>query len=164
MEHIINNARRLISRFGTREPDELAEASGVNLWYRPLGELKGFYTYERRSRYIVINTQLERHLRKVVIAHELGHDQLHRAFAGAGIRDTTLFLSNNKTEREANLFAAEILIDEDEILDAMKYHDTVNAVASILRLPKEIVGFKLQIMKYEGYRVNSVDIMSDFLK
>ena len=164
MRRIIETAEKVLKEYGGRDVFETAENSGANVWFRELGGLKGFYLCENGKRYIVINNALDNVLKKVVCAHELGHDMLHRELSAGGIREGTLFLDTNKTEREANLFAACLLISDEEILEAASYFPDVLSVASSLDMPPEIVEYKLSAMNIKGYDFKIGDIKSDFLK
>lgn len=164
MQHILELARGVNEEYGGRNIFETAENAGVNVWYRFLGGLKGFYLCELGKRYIIINNSFDRMTQTVVCAHELGHDMLHRELSGAGIRDATLFLAGNRTEREANLFAAEILISDEEILSEMEYCRTLDALSYELGYMPELVSYKLEILNYRGYGFNCGEVGSDFLK
>lgn len=164
MRHIIDLAQSVRDEFGGRDIFETAENAGIKVWYRRLGELKGFYVFENGCRYIVINEGLGRMMKSVVCAHEMGHDMLHRELSAGGIRDNTLFLAGNKTEREANLFAASMLISDKEILSELEYSDTVDSLAYELGMPPEIVEYKLEILNFKGYNFNFDAARSDFLK
>lgn len=164
MRHIIETAERVLNEFGGRNVFELAENSGANVWQRGLGGLKGFYLCENGVRYIVINEALDECTKAVVCAHELGHDMLHRELSEGGIRETTLFLNGNKTEREANLFAACVLVSDDEILDELSENRCVENVAKSLKLPEEIIRLKLEALNYKGYSFNIDEVKSNFLK
>lgn len=164
MQYILEMAKSVLNEFGGRNVFETAENSGVKVWFRALGGLKGFYIFENNCRYIVINDDLDEVTQSVVCAHELGHDTLHRGLSGGGIRESTLFLANNKTEREANLFAAEILISDDDYLSALSYCESVGALSAQLGYPSELVGYKTETMNMKGYNLRLGDVRNDFLK
>lgn len=164
MQYIIDKAEEILDEFGGRDIFETAENSGAKVWFRELGSLKGFYVYVNNSRYIVINEDLDDITACVVCAHELGHDMLHRELSEGGIRETTLFLQNNKTEREANLFAAEMLIPDDEILEGIMEYNNLQTIAAEMRMPAELVEFKIELLNYKGYNFNSNGAASDFLR
>lgn len=164
MQHILDKASEVLDNYGGKNIFETAENSGVNVWERQLGGLKGFYLFENGSRYIVINEDLDKIMKKVVCAHELGHDMLHRELSEGGIRENTLFLSGNKTEREANLFAAEVLISDGEILDGISEFNSIRALSADLGMPEALVNFKLEILNYKGYNFNCDGAVSDFLR
>lgn len=164
MRRIIEASEKVLEEFGANDIFSIAENSGAKVWFRPLGGLKGFYIFENDCRYIVINDELDDVTKTVVCAHELGHDVLHKDFSEGGIRESTLFLSNNKTEREANLFAANILVSDSDILEEITYHNDISSVAANIGYPIEIIEYKLEIMNYKGYNFNFNSARSDFLK
>ncbi len=152
MQYIIKTAERILLKYGGRNIIETAENSGAKVWFRELGGLKGFYICEKGKRYIVINEELDEIMTNVVCAHELGHDMLHREMSEGGIRESTLFLKNNSTEREANLFAAEVLIPDSVFFEALEGVDNARTLASELRLPLEIIEYKLEILNFKGHK------------
>lgn len=164
MERIRETARRVRREFGGRDIFEIAENSGANVWFRELGSLKGFYLCENGCRYIIVNQDLDEVVSKTVCAHELGHDMLHRELSGGGIRENTLFLSSNKTEREANLFAAEILITDKEALEVLEYAEDIGRAAYELGVMTEIFEYKLELLNAAGYSFNVSGAAGDFLK
>ncbi len=164
MQYILEKAKSVLEEFGGRDVFETAENAGVNVWFRVLGNLKGFYIFENNCRYIVINEELDEVTKSVVCAHELGHDMLHRKLSVGGIRENTLFLANNKTEREANLFASEILISDDDILSALSECDSIKRLSAQLGLPSELIQYKLEAMNFKGHNFKLSDVKNDFLK
>ncbi len=164
LDVIIQHAAEIRSRYGGRDIVETAENSGAKVWFRSLGGLKGFYIYEQGTPYIIINEALEEPLARVVCAHELGHDILHRELAVGGIRENTMFLQSNKTEREANLFAAELLLTDKEVLSEISFNNSLEAAAYELGVPLELLEYKLELLSHKGYNVNFTAVSSDFLK
>ena len=72
------------------------------------------------SRKIVFfsNQDLSPQTKRIVCAHEIGHDRLHRALAkGDGLQEFVLYKMNSIPEYEANIVAAEILLNSDEVLE-----------------------------------------------
>ncbi len=164
MDYIKEICDRFVKKYKTRDPAIITEMLGINLWYRDLNELKGFYLYERKSRYIVVNNNLDEKLVKVIVAHELGHDTLHRTLARSGMREQTLFLDNDKTERQANIFAAELLIDDKEILSLLKEYQDYERVSYELSLPMELIGIKIDCLVRRGFKLNRMTYKMNFLK
>lgn len=164
MRRIIETAEKVLRRYAGRDIFETAANAGVNVWFRRLGGLKGFYICENGSRYIVINEDLDDSMKKVVCAHEFGHDMLHRELSAGGIRENTLFLATDKTEREANIFAACVLISDEDILENITGGADIESAAANIGLPREIVAYKLSAMNAGGYDFNIGDIRDDFLK
>ncbi len=164
MLRVIEAAENILQKYGGKDVMETAENSGARVWFRPLGSLKGFYIRENGVSYIVVNEALDDVMKRVVCAHELGHDVLHRELSESGIRESTVFLETNRTELEANLFAACVLLSDEELLDAVSDGADIDCASSRLCLPREIVKYKLTAMNAKGYNFTVGDIRNDFLK
>ena len=115
---------------------------------------------------ILLNSKLSESLRKIVLAHELGHVILHRKLTvQRGFHDFDLFGMNDQCEFEANVFAAELLLDDDAVLDALNDDMTFFGAAKALCVPPELLDFKFRVLKHQGYSLNSMMIAnSRFLK
>ena len=69
----------LVRRCETRDPFSIAQQIGVEVMFcQDLASLKGMYRVIKRNRFIIINDDLNERMKRIVCAHELGHDQLHR--------------------------------------------------------------------------------------
>jgi len=164
MNIIAETAEMVLHEYAGRDIFETAENAGAIVWRRDLGSLKGFYLCENGRRYIIVNSGLDRIVSRTVCAHELGHDMLHRELSAGGMRENTLFLSSNKTEREANLFAAEVLLSDGDVLSVMEYSRTLEQAAYELSAMPEIVAYKLEMMNSRGYDFRLDGVSSDFLR
>ncbi|MBQ4542969.1 MAG: ImmA/IrrE family metallo-endopeptidase [Clostridia bacterium] len=85
MNYIVEKAVKLSGYSDSRDPFEICNSAGVNVVFADIGELKGMYKYIKRNRYIVISDKLDEKTARIVCAHELGHDVLHRSFAKNGL-------------------------------------------------------------------------------
>ncbi len=118
MESIEHKAKRLIRYYermtGSHNPVKFAEYAGIRIAIIPLGEISGNYILIKRKRWIFVNDSIpeDSPLFNVVVAHELGHALLHRKENCAFIKSRTLLLTSG-IEREANMFAAHLLITDD---------------------------------------------------
>lgn len=100
-DYILDTVHRLQKKLHTKDPFEAAKNLGIHVLYRNLNNLKGFYTLRCRERYIVINESLSQNEQKIVCAHELGHDRLHRHFAQyTPLQDMMIYDMTLKPERE----------------------------------------------------------------
>jgi len=155
-----------VRRFGTRDPFEIARRLGVEIMLRDdFNELKGMYAILNRKRFIFINANLPQYLRRLVCAHELGHDQLHRDLAmNEALKEFTLMDMTSKPENEANTFAAHVLLDERDILELVEQDYDIWQVAGELGEAVEILLVKMREMNRRGYNFNIPYIpQSDFL-
>ena len=164
--HAIQKASDLVQKYKTRDPFEMAEALGVAVRYRDdFKLLKGMYTVIARNRFIFINSNNSEEMNRVVCAHELGHDQLHRDFAkNAPIEEMTLYDHSSVREYEANLFAAELLMPDDEMLSYISQGLGTEQIASLAKIDRNLVALKIWVLSQEGYKLNAQQYENRFLK
>ncbi|WP_431030077.1 ImmA/IrrE family metallo-endopeptidase [Lysinibacillus sp. LZ02] len=135
---IRERALQLKKKYNTNCPYKLANYLKVHVMKHNLHhEINGYYKYDRRNQYIVINNNLEKHSQRIVCAHELGHAVLHKNVNTPFMRQNT-FLSVSKIEREANCFAAELLIFDEDMYEFNNIYD----IASLRGVPVELVKLK----------------------
>ena len=147
ISRILEEVDKLTKKYKTRDPFEIAKGLNIDIIYHDLGNLKGYYYYQSRMKYIVINKNISEDLKPVICAHELGHDRLHLHFAkNFAIREFGLFDMSSKPEREANLFAAELLINDDKFLNLALLGYSYESIASELNIPTNFVKFKVEIL------------------
>lgn len=102
------------------DPFELVEIFGIHLHVRDLGSLKGFYYILQGEPQIILSDKLNEETRRIVCAHELGHHMLHQWFAqNLLFGEYDLYLSHVRWEAEANEFAAELLIPDALLTEAL---------------------------------------------
>lgn len=106
----------------------------------PLGNILGYFNTSRRIQMIHLNNSLEGPLRRFVCAHELGHSVLHPKLNTPFLRRNTLF-SVDRVEREANSFAVELLVPDEEVMDPYE-STTVREVAATYGVPYELMRLK----------------------
>ncbi len=162
--HAIVNSLR--SKYGTSDPFELIDALGINLGYTGASRLKGYYVVQNRERFIRINSNLSVRDQYGVASHELGHDRLHQEIARVyPLRDISLFSMKSKCEHQANLFAAELLVMDQDVLDCMADEMDYMAMCRTLEIDPDLMAFKVYSMLQRGHRVNvPQNINSGFLK
>ncbi|MDR0453595.1 MAG: ImmA/IrrE family metallo-endopeptidase [Deferribacteraceae bacterium] len=115
---IISKAKKLVKRCGNTDPFRIASEIGVKVHFSELGMMKGMYAYIKRNRYVVVNNTIDENMQKIVCAHELGHDQLHREMAkNKWTQEFMVFNMNERPEYEANIFATEILLPDEQIIE-----------------------------------------------
>jgi Zn-dependent peptidase ImmA (M78 family) len=107
--------RKLIQKYKTNCPFELAKSLNITIWFRDLGKsTRGLYMKKLRRRYIVIHEGLDEHWQRFVCAHELGHDRLHPGLSRFWLEETSLH-NAGKYERQANKFAIRLLTAGDRL-------------------------------------------------
>ena len=166
-EYLSRVADNIVKRCGTRDPFRIAEELGIEvLFCENLSPLKGMYRVIKRNRFIFINSDLSPEMQRIVCAHEIGHDQLHRNLAKDGaIREFMLYYLATKPEYEANIVAAEILLDTDTILEYIReYKYTSVQIAQAMNTDISLVALKVSHLAESGYDFSRVEYQRDFLK
>ena len=166
--YIADVAEKLTRKYDTRNPYEICDALGVRIRLKDLGTgIKAYYFYQSRIRNIVLNSQVSDTIRRILVAHELGHDRLHRNIAMLkGFQEVELFDMAQPAEYEANIFAAELLVDDDEILGILNDENvSFFGAAKKLYVPAALLDFKFRVLKHKGCRIEAPYItQGDFLK
>ena len=154
---ICKAVERLQKKYGERDPLKLCEAMGILVLTPPMGKtddaIKGFFMENCRIKIITVNGDLPEIIQKIIIAHELGHAILHRTKGVHAFHDVTLFDSSSMMEKEANLFASELLLKDQDVLEMMNSDNTFFTAAAALNVPTELLDFKFRLMKWKGYKI-----------
>lgn len=146
-------ARTLWQEFGTGDPEELCAALGISLYARDnFQQLKGMYAVIEGRPCIFYKQDLDEQSRRLVLAHELGHDRLHRDLADKMIliQDRTFLDMSSRPELEANLFAAELLLDDKEFLDLAAEGLSLEQMACRFGYPQGLLYLKAELLKARG--------------
>lgn len=166
ISEIVLTADNLTKKYGTRNPYELADALDITIMPRPFASQLGAYTKILSNRFIFIKDDLDEFIERIVLYHELGHDQLHQAQLGknGAFREFHLFnVSKERMEYEANVFAAHISIDDDEILELGREGYDNQQIAAMLNTDTNLVGYKTEILSYQGIQLNRLAHDKNFL-
>ena len=158
---------RLVKRYGTRDPFEIARQLGVEVLFCPdFGSMKGMYRVVKRTRFIFLNRDLTPQMQSIVCAHELGHDQFHRDLAKTGaLQEFMLYDMTTKPEYEANIVAAEILLDTDEVLDYVyNFGYTSEQIAKAMETDINLVALKVAHLAESNRGLRPIEHRADFLK
>lgn len=146
--------RRLLRRYGTSAPFELADCLGITILECQDFKLqKGAFKIILNNCFIFINANLSTEMKKLVCAHELGHALLHRPLGktDTGLMKFELFDITNTTEYEANLFAANLLLDEEEIDSLAREGFDIVQIAHNLGTNVNLLLLKLQQINSDNH-------------
>lgn len=147
---IDNQVQRLIAYYvrlvGANNPQKIAEFLGIHIAFMPLGNALGYYRYLKRIRWIFVDESVldDRALLDVVIAHELGHAILHQKENCCFMANKTLLLTS-RIERQANMFAAYLLITDDMLQDYIGC--TKEQFCCCTGYPEELIEIRLNNFK-----------------
>lgn len=165
-DYIIRAVEKLERRYGTRDPYELCGSLGIHIRKMDLKKkLKGFFFYQSRIANIVIDSNVNEVLERILIAHELGHAVLHKEIAMmVGFQEMEVFDSTSTTEDEANLFSAELLLTDEEVLEQLEERSFFQA-AQALYVPAALLDYKFRAMCEKGILHRTMDYRhSKYLK
>ncbi|WP_138225683.1 ImmA/IrrE family metallo-endopeptidase [Paenibacillus algicola] len=136
---IKHTVTRLIKKHGTNNPFEIASQRNIIVLFEELGDMLGYYNTYRRVQLIHINSNASEQEQRFTCAHELGHSILHPTLNTPFLRNKTLY-SIDRIEREANLFAIELLMP-DELLHKESI-TTLREAALTYGVPEELIELK----------------------
>ena len=165
--YIYNETEKLVKKFRTRDPFEILE--GIHI---VVGEtsryqkLKGYCFMSCQTIYVMISSFLSEEEKKIVAAHELGHIILHRAqLKMAPMKDDTLYSMMDNTEYQANLFAADLLLEDSDIAEmAQDENFDYFSLCSTLNTSPELMSFKLYSLIKRGQAYHMpLELQSNFL-
>lgn len=166
---ICNKAAAIKKKYGT-DVFEICKSMGINLLTQNMGcsrdAVKGFFMETHRIKAIVLNADLPEVIQRIIVAHELGHAVLHKTKEVHAFHDVAMFDDTSLHEKEANLFAAELLLDDKDVLEALNQDMTFFSAAANLMVPVELLDFKFRVLKWKGYAMTESPIIAEsaFLK
>ena len=163
-ENIIKKADRVVSRCDSRDPQTIAGELGIHVRMIPFKKQKGVYTVIERNRFIFIKEDLPENMKKIVLLHEIGHDQLHRREA-LHFQEFNLFdHQENRLELEANLFAAQVSLPDEEILELIRCGYPAEAIAAAMHSDVNLIALKTESLNRRGFDLHPPAYSDSFLK
>lgn len=145
---IYNRVNQLIKTYQTRDPEELIKRLNIHIQYIDATKsLLGMYKIILKNRFIFLPTNVGT-LRRTVLAHELGHDQLHRkeCLSGTSFHESRIFNPSNQYELEANVFAAHLLIPDEEVLKMIRFAKSDQELSNALEVDINLLNLKVSEM------------------
>ncbi len=115
-DEICRAVEKTKARYHVDDPFRLCREMGIILIRTSFGTepnaIKGFFLESNRIKTITINSDLPEVIQRIITAHEIGHAVLHRRTGIHAFHDVGLFDESGVFEKDANLFAAEYLLDD----------------------------------------------------
>ena len=167
---ICESVERIKRKYDESDPFRLCRAMGIKVLFQSMGTrptaIKGFFLECKRIRTITINSDLPEVIQKIIVAHELGHAVNHRKSGIHAFHEVAMFDQTSQMEKDANLFAAELLLDDQEVLECLNSDATFFSAAAALYVPIELLDFKFRVMKWKGYKIIEppINARSNFLR
>ena len=152
---------------GTRDPHKIANELGIEIMYCPFNAQRGAYKVIMRNRFMFIKEDLPPVMENIVLLHELGHDSLHRdeATKVGGFKEFNIFdIRDSRMEYEANIFASQISLPDDEILEYIENGYDIQQIARAMHSDINLVALKTDTLIAQGYRFRHQEYRNQFLK
>ena len=143
--------QNLIKKYRTNNPYEIAEALNIVVKRTKFDNLKGMYKDISRIGFVWLNDELDETAERVVLMHEIGHHLLHRHLAVNSFQEFTLYDMSGKPEMEANIFAADMLVSDNDVIELAERHYTSEQAACELCIPHQLMLIKIKDMISRGY-------------
>lgn len=153
-----NKALELLERFGFDSPPVdpiiIANELGINVRFVKFNpenkKISGFF-YAKRNE-IFVNEEEDIYRQVFTIAHELGHKLLHQEWLKTNDyqvlwRDASLYDANDIKEKEANCFAANLLVPK-AILKQYYQVANVEELSVLFGVSRQVITYRL---KNEGF-------------
>lgn len=131
---------------------EIAEDEGINLKFvkmpEALKDVAGFFDAESKS--IFINNEDSPNRQVFTVAHELGHYILGHNTGQYGVlyRRQILSIEQVPAEKEANYFAANLLVPKQMLKDIMEKYNLTKKddeiLASLFGVSREMMGYRIK--------------------
>ena len=164
---IVRKANHLVKECGTRDPNRIARELGIEVMPCDFKRQKGAYKVILRNRFIFIKQDLHPVMSNIVMLHEIGHDILHKseAIAAGGFKEFNIFnMHDIRMEYEANIFASQVALDDDEFLELCEKGYDIQQIARALHSDINLVALKSDTLISQGYRLRQQEHTNDFLK
>ena len=164
---IVEKANRLVTGCGTRDPRRIAAELGIEILRRPFRQQRGAYKIILHNPFIFLKDDLDPVMENIVLSHELGHDRLHRGEAerSGGFREFNIFdMRDNRMEYEANIFASQLMLPDDEVLEHIGNGFDIQQIAAAMGSDINLVALKIDTLISQGYLLRQQEHRSDFLK
>ena len=129
--------------YKTNDPFEVIKSKNILLMYENLGCIRGYYNLILRQKQIHLNCNLDEFQKKFTGAHELGHAIMHPKSCTPFLLENT-YQSVDKLEIQANKFAVELLIEDQDLLEAQEQGYTVDQISCLLGYQKELIELRLK--------------------
>lgn len=138
MNYIKQSVKNLVDEYETSDPYRLARYMSIYVDEFPFRRIKGLILEIAGKVTIVLNANLPEWLKRVVLAHELGHRQLSPQGMGYFFMAEHTFMES-RAEYEANQFTVELLTWGKE----PESDESLEHFAARVGLPAEMMRYKI---------------------
>ncbi len=165
-EYIYKFVKACEAVYGTRDPEKiLKERKAVIKKGAPEG-LRGMICALKGQVYVALDPALTESSRRQTASHLLGHAVLHRKriLSGKIYEEPSSDVREGVTEREADIFAAELLITDEEVVAMRDEGMTEGQIAASFGTMRDLAVCKLFSMRSRGIPIGDEICRADFMK
>ncbi|MBE6562838.1 MAG: ImmA/IrrE family metallo-endopeptidase [Ruminococcaceae bacterium] len=165
-EYIYRCAVATVKVYGTTDAEKIFSMRGAEIMDKAPSGLSGMIILKDGKLTVYPPEGNLRTVRKISMAHMLGHLVLHREklYRGFCFEDALFMKKDCHVEKEADIFASEILISDEKIKELEGYGFTEGQIASHLGLLRPLAGCKIYSMRCRGIPVCGTAYREDFNK
>lgn len=131
----------LVKICNSRDVYDICSHLDIEIIKHDLNNIKGYYTSLEGQKAIILNNSLPYQEEEIVIAHELGHINLHSSSNICFLTNYT-YSNTNKLENQANKFAIELLVQDSDLAELKEMNFNLEQMARYLEVPLELLEFK----------------------
>lgn len=154
---ICDAVAKIATKYDEPDPFRLCRAMDIKLIFQSMGNdsdsVKGFFLESKRIRTITVNNDLPEVIQRIIVAHEICHAVFHRKSGIHTFHELAMFDQTSAMEKDANLFAAEYLLQDEQVFEVLNQDTTFFDAAAKLYVPAELLDFKFRLMKWKGYKI-----------
>ncbi len=145
MKNIKFKVNQIIKKCETRDVYKILDYLNIKLFKLNFESEIGMYRFLKNNKVIILSENLDMYKERFILAHEIGHAVLHRKENCFYLKHHT-DLKTNVYEIEANKFAAELLISDDDIKFCIENNYTDKQMANYFHVPIELINYKIKEM------------------
>ena len=137
IKYIKNKALSIKKIHITNNPELITKYLGIEILYRKYKKQMGAFIIINKTPFIFLKEDLSYEEKQIVLAHEIGHFILHKKLLKDIfiLRDFSLFSKReNEIEKEANIFASYLLIDEKQLIELKKQNLSAKEISKALKI------------------------------
>ncbi len=165
-EYIYKCALATVKVYGTRDAEKIFTMRGAEIKKEGLPGISGIISINDGVLTVYPPESTFKNMRKVCMAHMLGHLILHREELCGGVcfEDSFFIKNGSHFEKEADIFASEMLITDEEIKNLERLGFTEGQIACALGSLRILAGCKIYSMRCRGISVCGSAFCGDFMK
>jgi len=161
MKHIIEKANEIREKYGVDDLELLASKLGAEVVEIPLGKIIKEVYIKDEGVIIVIDPNLHPYKKRHLIAHGLAHHLFHRSMKVNYFLDERddrfNYWKQRRQEKEAEIFAAYLLIPEDKLNEKLREEwvqessDPIPELAEEFQVSENFMRKRLELEKLLNY-------------